>query len=406
MNLKKIYDSAIDIHAHVYSQDGHKIFPQNFSPSATKYKEMVFSTPSEPKISIVIPTYYRLETLLLTLDSLIQSETEIPFELVIYDNSFTHELFPHIQSHLQKLLKEKPNKALHRIVLYHDAYANFPQLRNIAVDQLCSPLAHIIGFWDSDMIAQPSTVNEVAITLNSQKDLYGIAPAMVSIEKSSILNKDSSILIQQEHFQMPGQIGLALGTMFSNNILLTGIMRGCFFVKRSALKKHKATFGCYFPKQFTVWSNVAFFIGMREMGMRYGYLLTTSSYVINNDQDTSFTIGKELNHRILENLKSILLLILRNALFIPKQRDINKKFEQYTCHHIADIYNISLPQAEQIYSDLLQYASMITSKTQIHGLSKEIMELHQWIMMTISSPIELTEYTSKNSSIPIYDTHY
>jgi hypothetical protein len=207
-------------------------------------------------------------------------------------------------------------------------------------------------------------------------------------------------------FDMPGRIGEELGTYYEDIILLTGILRGCFFVKRTTLDSYKAAFGEIFSKSFTVWSNVPFFIGLRELGLRFGYLYENDLFVLNNNTHDTFTMGKHMNNRVYENLKSITLLCYRNSLFDTRIFQFNETFNRLTTSHISQILQTDNKTAAEVYRELVEIARDLHNKNSIiENLSKISQETLLYLNQTVSVK-ELHRIKSLENSVKIYDTKY
>ena len=157
-------------------------------------------------------------------------------------------------------------------------------------------------------------------------------------------------------YQVPGQVGETLGTYYNENILLTGVMRGCFFLKKSAIEAHIDAFGFLFPKDYTVWSNVPFFAGLRELNLRYGYLYSIDTHVINNDQDCDYTMGKDYYDLKHENIKALVLLAMRNRLYLDRSLSKNSRFVEFGIAHVSKLLGVNQIIAKAIFDDLILIA--------------------------------------------------
>ena len=107
---------------------------------------------------------------------------------------------------------------------------------------------------------------------------------------------------------------------------------------------------------FEVWQNVPFFLTLKELDLRFGYLLESESICLHDEryhQDTLSTRRPDWNAQVV---KSIILLFYRNELWEERQQSLNRRFIETMAEVLAAHVVI---RAEDALRSLLQIAQCL-----------------------------------------------
>jgi len=157
---------------------------------------------------------------------------------------------------------------------------------------------------------------------------------------------------------MPGEIGEEIWVR-ENDLMRSTMMRGAFMLRRKAIDEIATHNPEHTPwlKDFVVWQNVPFFLSLRELGLDMGYILDNKAIVAHDDRVDLLSVGTSLPWRSNETLKSLTILMLRNALFDSDVRTRNlDRFLSYNTPVIARALSIDYSKAEEVQDVLISIA--------------------------------------------------
>ncbi|QQG47327.1 MAG: hypothetical protein HY044_04350 [Candidatus Woesebacteria bacterium] len=354
------------IHSNTSVHEGRKTFGQfdSLIPNYTN-TELFPVTDERTQTAIIIPVMEREGKLNVFFERLTRAvvASGIPTSLVVMDNSLTDKMIREFEERSQRL-KGTPVTS---ILYHHDARMTQTTLRNHAVTNFLPSESENVGLWDSDIYSSVQTLQKLMQTWGLSS-VNGIAPPLVGYkagEIDEILKQYEKIRVDPEirkRTHMPGAIGEENG-VWAGDILRTTMMRGAFLVKKDFLQKIARENPNNSPwlEDFVVWQNVPFFLAAREIGLDFGYVMTSDAIVAHDDNIDELSVGYSLPYRRSETLKSLVMLMHRNKIYSPESRDINSRFLRFNLDAISRICGFDKNQAGEFQEILVEVANMINN---------------------------------------------
>ncbi|MFB9843917.1 hypothetical protein [Mucilaginibacter ginsenosidivorans] len=225
---------------------------------------------------------------------------------------------------LVKFVESK--KQLFNLLYAHCPSKNQSQLRNLSVAAIPETVKSVM-LLDSDIYINKQTLVECHEALTRNKNIGALAPPLFSYfggKHAACLAKANKYLDSGSDLIIMPDKGDYNNNQYRNGLLVTKLLRGAFFLKKSMLYRN-------FPYQpwlesFTVWENVPFFLTMSELKISFGYLIGKSTAALHDERPHKDTIRFSLKSWHAETIKSIILLLYRNKLYLKSQQRLNSRF--------------------------------------------------------------------------------
>lgn len=265
--------------------------------------------------AIIIPTYQRHERLFTCLRCLGSAMANVnePFQILIMDSAPEPKLRGALSTHRNTTYAHLPR-------------ANQSTLRNAALSML-DPAVEKLLLLDSDIYLSKDSLRLLDSAFKQDENLVAVAPPLAPY----VGGKHKETLKSFAHTTRTDGKGLIMPSPYeystrnkTKDFLETLMLRGAFALRREAIVE---VFGDspWLPV-FTLWQNVPFFLTLRELGKRFGYILNPAATALHDERPHADTVRSLIPLWHAETIKSIILLMFRNHLYESKQRKLNSEF--------------------------------------------------------------------------------
>lgn len=362
MSLELNQENIRQIHYQTRFVDGRKYFGSfdGFVETSSKVTQHTFN-PGKPEISIVLVTMDRPQKFRRTIDSLVNAASKVDHavRLIVMDSSIKPEEVPKQTAYIPPSIES--------IIYYHDARMTQSIARNKAVLEVSGD-SNNIAIWDGDIYSSENTLLVLSDTLDKNKDICAVAPVMIGTYNDNyqldiaLYSDINTNAIKRRKTHMPGEIGEDIWIK-EGDFMRSTMMRGAFMLRKQAIEEIALLNPDHSPwlKDFVVWQNVPFFLSFRELGLDMGYLLDSKAIVAHDDRIDSLSVGTSLPWRSNETLKSLTILMSRNALYNPDNRKRNfDRFLSYNIPVIERVLGTDYEKAMEVQDIIINIAKIFS----------------------------------------------